>query len=563
MRQQFKIAALGSIFLIALAIAVLSASLRSNLPLADATVATEPSAQVRLGTNLTSVNDWSTQRPFIDGFKSARRWLTQCVASDPGCTGSWDTPEFDRLDLDEQGWVRSLPAAADELIFTRVGTLLFREIAGDYPGGQYVVLYEGEGTIEYGFDARKDEALSKPGRDVLNVTPSNEGIHLIITATDPYKTGNYIRNIHVVPIAAEQTFAAEIFNPVFLNRIDRFQALRFMDWMATNDSTQKEWRDRPQVEDATYAVKGVPVEIMVALANRVHADPWFTLPVQATDEYIREFARIVKDQLDPNLRVYVELSNEVWNWQFSQAHYAMEQGKARWGDRGDAYMQWYGMRAAQMAELWKQIFAHQLDRLKTMIATQTVWRGLEAAALDCPLWVAEGHAPCHQSVDLYAIAGYFSGNLNQPENQAAVEALLNEPDGGFEQAFTQMQQGGIVPALGYDDSLVGAFDVMAYHRNVAQQHNLQLVVYEGGQHLVNANSEKLTTFFMALNRDRRMGDLYSQLLRGWKDSGGTLFMNFSDIGRWSRWGSWGVLESVNQAHSPRYDALMRFLDEVS
>ncbi|NJL21398.1 MAG: hypothetical protein HC895_12140 [Leptolyngbyaceae cyanobacterium SM1_3_5] len=283
-------------------------------------------------------------------------------------------------------------------------TLLFREIQGRYPGGQYVVLYDGEGTIEYQFDAQKDEALSRPGRDVLDVTPSNEGIYLIITATDPNKTGNYIRNLHVVPIASETMFASEIFNPAFLDRIDRFQAIRFMDWMETNNSTQKEWRDRPKIEDATYSVKGAPVEIMIALANRIHADPWFTLPIQATDEYIREFAQIVKDQLDPDLRVYVELSNEVWNWQFSQANYALEQGKARWGEHDDIYMQWYGMRSAQMAELWKQVFGDQRNRLRTMIATQTVWRGLEAAALDCPLWVAEGHAPCHESVDLYAIA---------------------------------------------------------------------------------------------------------------------------------------------------------------
>jgi len=63
---------------------------------------------------------------------------------------------------------------------------------GSYPGGKYVVLYEGEGTIEYKFDARKDEAASTSGRDVIDVNPSDKGIHLIITATDPNNTGNYI-----------------------------------------------------------------------------------------------------------------------------------------------------------------------------------------------------------------------------------------------------------------------------------------------------------------------------------------------------------------------------------
>ncbi|NEQ24282.1 MAG: cellulose-binding protein [Microcoleus sp. SIO2G3] len=566
-RRRLRWPALGSIFLAGLVLVLLLSPARSSLRSIQFSTAEimPPLDQVALGTNLTSVNDWSPQLPFLDAFKSSRPWVMQCTQEDPGCNGVWDTQEIDQLDLDEHNWVKSLPAPQDEPIFTRVGTLLLIGQEGRYPGGQYVVLYEGEGTIEYGFDAQKDEALSRPGRDLLNVTPSNNGIYLTITATDPHKTGNYIRNIHVVPIAYENTFREQIFNPTFIERIDRFQALRFMDWMQTNNSTQKEWRDRPQVEDATYATpKGVPLEIMVALANRVQAHPWFNMPIQATDEYMREFARLVKDQLDPKLRAYVELSNEVWNWQFSQSHYALDTGKARWGqDKADAFMQWYGMRTAQMSDLWKQAFGDQRDRVVTVISTQTVWRTLEESALDCSLWVAEGHPPCHESADVYAVAGYFSGNLNQPENQAAVEALLNEPDGGFNKAFTQMEQGSIVPSHGYDDTLPGVSDAFAYHLNVAKQRNLQLVVYEGGQHLVSADNEKLTDFFIALNRQPQMGKLYDQLLQRWTDGGGTLFMNFSDIAGSSRWGSWGVLEHVDQAHSPRYDALMRFLDKIT
>ncbi|NJO80618.1 MAG: hypothetical protein HC827_20330 [Cyanobacteria bacterium RM1_2_2] len=167
-----------------------------------------------LGTNLTSVSDWSTELPFLDGFKSSRQWIPQCLPSE-GCGDSWGTGESDKIDLDEQGWVKSLPKPEDGLKFTRVSTLLYREINGKYPGGQYVVLYEGEGKIEYGFDASKDEATSRPGRDVLNVEPSQGGVYLIITETDPNNTGNYIRNIRVVPIEYENTFETEIFNPVF------------------------------------------------------------------------------------------------------------------------------------------------------------------------------------------------------------------------------------------------------------------------------------------------------------------------------------------------------------
>lgn len=529
------------------------------------TVRPDDVSQILLGTNLAAVADWSTQLPFLDGFKSARAWMTQCDASEPGCSGGWDTPERDLLDLDERGWVKSLPAPEDPPEYTRAGTLLFREIEGRYPGGQYVVLYQGEGEIRYGFDAQKDEAASRPGRDIINVTPSDSGILLQITATDPNQTGNYIRDIHVVPIEFEDTFQTEIFNPVFLERLQGFRAIRFMDWMKTNDSEQKDWAGRPQVDDATYATeKGVPLEVMIALVNRLGVTPWFNMPHQSTDEYMAQFANTVKTCLNPNLKAYVELSNEVWNWQFKQAHYALEQGKGRWGqDKGDAFMQWYGMRAAQMSDIWKQVFADQPDRVISVMATQTAWQGLENAALDCPLWVEEGNAPCYQhGFDTYAITGYFSGKLSDGQHSSIIESWLSDPDGGFDKAIRQIRQGDLISGGDFDDTLPGVRNWLQYHRQVAQERGLRLIAYEGGQHLVSSGNEKLTDFFIALNRHPEMYNLYSELLQNWQDAGGTLFMHFSDVGKPSKWGSWGALEAVDQPSSPKYDALMNFIDRL-
>ncbi|MCU0524257.1 MAG: hypothetical protein MUF72_05480 [Elainella sp. Prado103] len=514
-----------------------------------------------VGTNLAGIADWSSELPFVDGFKSARKWITKCAA-ESACGGEWDTQEYDQLDLDDQGWVKSLPDDPNSR-HRRVATLLFREIADGYPGGQYVVLYDGTGTIEYEFDARKDQAQSRPGRDLINVTPSQAGIYLLISATDPNQTGDYIRNIRVVPIEYENNYADVLFNPLFLERIKQFGTLRFMDWMATNHSQQKEWSDRPQVEDATYAIKGVPIEIMVELANRLRAHPWFTLPHQATDEYITNFAKLVQQRLDPQLTVYVEFSNEVWNWMFSQAQYALQQGKSRWGnDKGDAYMQWYGMRTAQMSDIWKNVFGNQRDRVISIISTQTSWLGLENSALDCPLWVAEGNKPCYQhQIDAYAITGYFSGELSLPQNQDEVESWLSNPSQARNQAWQQLADGSVLNRPGEGDSIAAAATSFAYHQKVAQAKGLQLLVYEGGQHLVNPESDRLTTFFGQLNRDPQMYELYTQLLTNWQAAGGTLFMNFSDITPFGKWGNWGLLEHVNQDRSSKYDAMMDFIQK--
>jgi hypothetical protein len=517
--------------------------------------------EVVLGTNLMDIADWSTEMPFVDGFKSARLWFTQCTAGQVGCQGNWTTEEERLLNLDQYGWVKSLPRPEDAPEYTKVGTLLYRDLDGKYPGGKYVVLYKGEGKIEYGFDAKKDEAASRTGRDVIDVTPSDGGIYLSITQTDPRKRNNYIRDIRVVPIQSESTYQQQIFNPAFLEQLKHYRALRFMNWMQTNDSTQSAWSDRPVIQDATYARRGVPLEIMLELANRLKMVPWFNMPHKATDDYMTRFAQLVKRTLNPQLKVYVEFSNEVWNWQFAQAHYALEQGKKRWGeDKGDAFAQWTGMRSAQMSNIWKRQFGTSRNRVVSVIPTQTGWRGLEKSILDCPLWVAEGNKPCYQNgIDVYAITGYFSGNMITQSNLPIVESWLKERDGGWEKSMTQLSEGGILAAdPGFDDTVKGLNEVFRYHKQIARDRNLNLVAYEGGQHLTSPSSADLTSHFIAMNRRAEMKDLYRRMLAAWEAEGGALFMHFLDVSRPSQWGSWGALEYTGQTRSPKYDALVEF-----
>ena len=80
-----------------------------------------------------------------------------------------------------------------------------------YRAGRYVVLYEGQGTLEYGFDAKL--VSSSPGRDVFQVaSPSEDGIEFRITATDPNHNGNYIHNIRVVKAEEEGLLVPEMFS---------------------------------------------------------------------------------------------------------------------------------------------------------------------------------------------------------------------------------------------------------------------------------------------------------------------------------------------------------------
>lgn len=518
---------------------------------------------ILLGTNLHPLADWSPELPFLDGFKSARNWITQDLGVNKDEEGdyinTWNTGESDLLDIDANGWVKSLPAPEDDPEYSSIGTLMYRGLE-QYPGGRYVVLYEGEGEIEYRFDAKKDETASTLGREVIDVTPSNAGIWLRILSTDPNNTGDYLRNIRVIPEEYEYADTQK-FNPDFLDIIQHFDTLRFMDWMATNNSEQGEWSERPLPDSSIFSSNIASVEDMVDLANRTDTNPWFTLPHMATDEYVTNFAQYVKDNLDPDLDIYLEYSNEVWNRDFEQGSWVEAQGKQDFSsDAGDFVkrIDWYGKRTAEITQLWDQVFDTDKERVIGVLGAQaanpwTANRALKYIGLEDP--------KSHQEygIDAIAIAPYTGSYLGNPENEEEVASWTEDADGGLDKLFTELTEGGVLSTGPEGGAFQQAYDWTQEYVNLAEKQNLGLVTYEVGQHLRGnngtENNQAITDLFVAANRDDRMGELYQQYFTALGELGVELSTNFNDVSAYNKWGSWGVLENINQEDSPKFNVL--------
>jgi hypothetical protein len=63
---------------------------------------------------------------------------------------------------------------------------------------------------------------------------------------------------------------------------------------------------------------GVALEHIVGLANTLGASPWINVHHLADDAYVAALATLLKASLRPDLTLYVEHSNEVWNAAFPQ-----------------------------------------------------------------------------------------------------------------------------------------------------------------------------------------------------------------------------------------------------
>ncbi len=499
-----------------------------------------------IGTNLNGIAYWSPEKPFIDLSKFASSWL-------PQRQGIWDTGESITSILDTEGYPTTLSLGTAAQQFTFLSILLSRANNTPYLEGNYVVLYDGEGMINYSFDAQiKSRSL---GRDVIKVTPSDSGILVSIVVTDPNQSGNYIKNIRVVPASSENDYSTLIFNSDFKRHINNFSILRFMDWMGTNGSNQKEWVNRPQINDYTYSRKGVPLEVMVALANAQKSSPWFTIPHLATDEYITNFATYVKENLDPELSIYVEYTNEAWNWQFKQTGWIDQQAKAEgMGSNFD----WYSRRTTQITQAWDSVFGEDKDRVIGVMGGQAGNTATITRALDYK-WTTTPLSHNQYGIDAIAIAPYFGHYLGDDVNESKILLWIEEPDGGLNKLFEELTMGQLLSNSPAGGALKLAYDRIGRYITIAKAENLKLIAYEGGQHLVDkSKNPKIENLFAKANRDPRMGEIYSDYLSKWLELGGAEFVLFSDVSSYTKFGYWGLSEQLNQL-SPKYSTVLQLL----
>lgn len=148
-----------------------------------------------------------------------------------------------------------------------------------------------------------------------------------------------------------------MFTPASLDSIAQYSTLRFMDLAKTNNNLTSDWSDRtlvssnfwsvysPKLDDGIYAgmasgntsLAGAPWEIQIALANKTGKDMYINIPSNVSIEYIKQLANLfafgsdgvapyTSRQEDPawkplnsNLKVYIELSNELWLPSFFQS----------------------------------------------------------------------------------------------------------------------------------------------------------------------------------------------------------------------------------------------------
>ena len=521
-----------------------------------------------IGMNLAGITDWEPGFPFQNLMWGARAWMSRNAV--PG--GPWDTEQAAAFAYDADGYPLEVPfvTPGSKGMPQQIFTLLPNRLTA----GRYVLLHDGEGAFEGLLGA---QVLSQQaGRVVLHLAHNPREVQgLVITHS---KRGNHVRNIRIIPEKVDPaTLAANPFRDDFLDFCRPFHVLRFMDWGAINGSMEEEWANRrrpgfysmvggagdldgqwgpPPTPFQRMHAGGVAFEHMLALANLLQIDPWICIPHRASDDYIRQLSALVREKLDPARRVYVEYSNELWNWQFDQAQWELkselagklveQKGETAWemkdGKRsGTNHPERIGALFTRAYRLWLENWqGPDRKRVTTVCAIQAGWPD---AAIRTMEWCA-----ADKSIDVVSGAAYFA-----PDDKAYAEWESRSKALTAAEVARTMQR--VLAEQGRADS-----DQSQIARR-ARALGLGYVNYEGGQHLQPRGQEDAPYLpaLGAVQSDPAMYDLYVENLRQQRRLGSSLMCAFNSVSdQGTRWGSWGAKPSyaTPDDRSPKYKALI-------
>jgi hypothetical protein len=502
----------------------------------------------KIGINVGGVDYYSSELMFVDVMKYGGSWVTSSIR------GEFNSGLSDYVPSDENGYPLRIPYQYNSTeTVTSMGTLTLREISGNhYPAGDYTVLYDGEGELS--FDFASSVISSQPGRMIIRVlNTTGDGVFMRIIRSNE---SNHIRNIRIIMPGFENNYASQIFYPTFLTRLQNFSTLRFMDTMKTNNNPLTTWENRTTLTYYTQSKDvGIAPEYIIMISNRLHENAWINIPAKADDNYIRNLARMFNSQLDPNLKVYLEYSNELWNGGFSQAEYAGQKGcDLNIIPCSGAYTFGHVViyQAKRSADIFR-IFEEEFDddsRLVKVLATQVVNYGVSEGLVKYFNNISVN--PYRVKADALAGALYFAGTANSIGeegliNTITVSEILDRVDAGVDEILTHI----------------------SWNKDFTDANNISFIQYEAGQHLVPGDAyqdnvvliDKLT----AANRDPRMGQLYKKYLDGWfNQNPNGLIMMYSYVSPPGRYGFWGALEYQDQpiSEAPKYKAIMEYIENM-
>lgn len=503
-------------------------------------------ACLKMGMQIFPPQYYGTSYPFVNIMKNADKWHTRNVSYVENGENLWDTELLNYIPLDENGYPLELPVNINHAnAETEQGVFTLWAAATSLPEGNYVILYDGEGEMEISGGGVTSVISQIPGRIEFSFSPTEDYLELFIKAST---LGNHIRNIRVLLPGTEDTYQTQPWCSSWIDKLAPFKTIRFMEFGRINGSTESKWSDRTLPDYYTFGSdesNGVPYEQMIQLCNETQSNAWINIPHLADENYIIELANFFKSHLNPNLKIYIEYSNETWNWIFEQTSYLDSIGNQSlpWPERTVSKIGW-------ALETWTNAFGDSPDRVTRVLATQGGWfdignRQFEQMEL-------EG---TDQFVDAISVAAYLP-----------IEADLLTGNSTVSDVFSNSHNASFGPDNNF-------FNPLKEYASLAKSKNKKILIYEGGQHFTPdpfGTEQAYNQVLIDAQTDVQMYAAYVELFDSLKtlSEDEILFIHHVLVSpKNGPYGSWGSLENQfsqtapYKVIAPKYQVLLDYLND--
>ena len=437
---------------------------------------------------------------------------------------------------------------------------IFRFSDGHFPTGEYLLTWEGKGSIKlstgnrtYNF-SRDDESSQIILIDSIN----KNGFTLSIEQTDET---NPIRDLKLNLPGYHNSL--QIWTKEYINSLKPYDVIRFMwgsgVWCITD--TIVDWNQRRKLSYFHWPAGdhsiGIPYEAMIELCNRSGNDLWICVPHLASIDYLTEAAALFRDHLNPGLKCWIEYSNEHWLdidfFTIPPNNYLKEEVNnynAKNTDENLTVSELYGIKSVHLFEVFNHVFAekNQTKRLVNVICGNTADHKplLEAANQIQQLGKMD-------LVDAFGVGPYFRPYLGI--NDHFTPAL----DKGWDSIFYSVTK-----------TVDDMFDTNGYvgkelyaNALLAKKYDKALVAYEGGQHYTVWGGIR-ADIIAPLNRRPEMYDVYMKFLDGWGNlPNASTFTFFAAYSYFNREEAFGLSEYYNQPmlETPKRKAVLDWIDK--
>jgi len=351
---------------------------------------------------------------------------------------------------------------------------------------------------------------------------------------------------------------SQIFTTPFINSLKKtgFTTIRFMNFTGTNNAEPvypavTMWKNRKLLTDASQSRipqlgknNGAAWQYVIKMANTLKVDVWINIPVSATTDYIQNCARLFKDNLDKQLNVYVESSNEVWNTMFNQTAYNKAQAEAK----GLTEHENHARRTIELAQIFKNVFgANALNkRVRVMLCSHKPM--LKFWVEPMLQYINKTFGNPHNYIYAIACQTYFTGGKDEGES---VEKIIADCRLSITQQIDEKNETNEAGRKQWFEKaakwkLIGGF-----------------CSYEGGPDHGGGSTTNLVNRIKAERSKAMAEEMKYNLLDGFFNLGGNLAVHYKLSSGYSRYGCWGLTDDIsNLDRNYKFQAMREVIDSL-